>query len=55
MMSERETREEQLDYDRFPTIRGTGPKKLPPITDEQEPPRRQQEPSQDKARAEEES
>ena len=55
MSRERETREEQLDYESFPTIKGTGPKKLPPISDTPEPPRRRPKPSQDNTEAEEES
>ena len=31
MPEDREIREDRVDYDHFPTIRGTGPKKLPPM------------------------
>ncbi len=29
MPQDREIREDRVDYDHFPTIKGTGPKKLP--------------------------
>ena len=55
MTKDRKVREELVDYEHFPTIKGTGPKKLPPIPDKLEPPRRQPRPSQDNTEVEEES
>ena len=53
MTEEREVREEPADYENFPTIRGTGPKKLPPIPNTEEAPRRQPKPAEDTAEARE--
>ncbi len=55
MTNDRKVRDELADYEHFPTIKGTGPKKLPPIPDTLEPPRRQPKPAQDTTEAEEES
>lgn len=55
MTKDRKVREELADYEHFPTIKGTGPKKLPRIPDTQEAPRRQPKPAEDTAESQEES
>ncbi len=55
MNEDRKVREEFADYEHFPTIRGTGPKKLPDIPNTSEAPRRQPKPAEDTAEAQEES